>query len=161
MPECLRKSKGEIREDLVNCYEALGKPGKGKPLKVLVQEVEEEFSKNLEFSVQKVGKTLWLHCRKDKVELPSDRAWKTKVFKEPKTEIPYVTDGQVSIRCLKFFQDVEGEDVEIRSEGDKSSSVNPAMVPLPGAKTTPASVSGGGGQVLHKGHSKWFQKFPV
>ena len=53
-----RKSKGEIRKDLLNEYDALGKPGSGKTLRAVVQDVEDEMSKNLEFSINKDGKTL-------------------------------------------------------------------------------------------------------
>lgn len=146
LSECLRKSTGDIRDDLI---QLLRVPGKGKPLKVVAQEVEEELSKNLEFSVQKVGKTCWLHCRKEKVALPSDKSWKLKVFKESKTEIPYVTAGKHSVRCVKFFQEKEGEDLEMCSDvgRDGSNSIRAAGAPLPGSGT-PSSHSGGEGQVL-------------
>ena len=51
-----RKSKGEIRKDLLNEYDALGKPGSGKTLRAVVQDVEDEMSKNLEFQSTKTGK---------------------------------------------------------------------------------------------------------
>ena len=64
--------------------------------------VEDEFSKNLDFSLEHVGKVIWIVCGKQRVALPENIKWKGEIFKEPSTGIPFVSDGKVSKRCVDF-----------------------------------------------------------
>ena len=69
-----RKSKGEIKQDLVYEYENLSRPGKGKSLHDVIRDVEQEQSKNLQFRVEKKqGSIMWLHCGKESRELPQEK----------------------------------------------------------------------------------------
>lgn len=145
----LRKEKGEIRKDLLNEYESLGRPGHGKTLHKVCSEVEDEFSKNLEFKVEKVGKIYWLHCGKKKVQLP-DKPWKCEIFTEPTTNIPFISDGKTSTRCLHFFHEEEpkratpGNPSQAEPEVPKKV-LKPLPVPLPGcAANTEAEPSESG-----------------
>lgn len=149
----LRKTKGEIRKDLAAEYNALGRPGKGKSITELIAGVEVELSKNLEFRFEKapgISKGYYLACGKDRVLLPAKNAWKTEIYKEPSTGIPFISDGRVSVRCVEFFQqsDIKSEKNEKTEKNDEKktsgapsseSSKKPAQfealsVPLPGAR---------------------------
>ena len=122
-----RKKKGDIKKDLVNEYEALGRPGAGKCLQQVMQDVEDEMSKNLAFKIEKSGKCIWLHCGKRKVQLKE--GWKLQIFKEP-SGIPFLSTGKVSKGCVRFFDDEKEEEART-----KDASVEVAAVPLPGAPT--------------------------
>lgn len=128
-----RKSKGEIRKDLLNEYDALGKPGSGKTLRAVVQDVEDEMSKNLEFSINKDGKTLYLLCGGKKRVKLEDPKLKPQIFRETNTGIPYMTNGKTQTRCVRFFQMADDvESTENKNEmGD--NKVHPAPAGLPGA----------------------------
>lgn len=124
-----RKTKGQIRKDLTNEYEALGRPGAGKTLAEVMQAVEDDMSKNLEFKIEKSGKILWLHCGKRKVQLP-DKGWKLQIFKEP-SGIPFLSTGKLSQRCVHEVQDTPAK---------AKVSVEVSEVPLPGGATTPSTA---------------------
>lgn len=126
-----RKSKGEIKQDLMYEYENLGRPGKGKSVHDVIREVEQEQSKNLQFRVEKKqGSIMWLHCGKESRELPQEKPpWKTEVFLEPTTQIPFLSNGKKSVRCICFFQESEGPIVSNQETGPDILTV-----PLPGKK---------------------------
>ena len=123
-----RNSKGQIKQDLLNEYESHGKPCHGKSLEKIIDEVDDEFSRNLEFSIEKAGKVTHLFCGKKKITLP-EKAWKLQIFKEPETGIPFIPDGHVSKRCLHFFKD---EDEEHPKTVEEKKVLQPLGVPLPG-----------------------------
>ena len=128
-----RKPKGEIRKDLLNEYDTLGKPGAGKTLQEVIQDVEDLMSKNLEFTVEKEGKSLYLVCGEKKVAL-TDKNWKQQVFKESATGIPYLTTGKATMRCIRFFHDQpDTEDADLPSKQTKQPQpLTPVQPSLPG-----------------------------
>ena len=63
------------------------------------------------------------------VALPGDKKWKKQVFIEPKTNIPFVSDGSTSVHCIRFFQDEENA----TKDGEVSHPSASLTVPLPGA----------------------------
>ena len=138
-----RKTKGEIKEDLLNEYEALGRPGAGKTLQRVMQDVEDDMSKNLEFKIEKSGKIMWLHCGKKKVQL-KETGWKQQIFKEP-SGIPFLSTGKVSKRCVRFFdEDDVGKGVVTK---DSKDSLELSAVPLPGASTPSTAMPAHSGTV--------------
>ena len=131
----LRVTKKQTRTDLLSEYARLNKPGAGKSLKEVIRDVEVELSSNITFEVEegkdKGGKVqLILKTGNQSVALPEDKKWKKQVFIEPKTNIPFVSDGSTSVHCIRFFQDEEKAD-------DTEAPHPPAHVnvPLPGAPT--------------------------
>ena len=124
-----RKSKGQIKQDLLNEYESVGKPCQGKSLEKIIDEVEDEFSRNLEFNIEKAGKLTQLSCGKKKVTLP-EKSWKLQIFKEPETGIPFISDGRTSKRCLDFFKDEH--EAHAKSAEEQKQVLRPLGVPLPG-----------------------------
>ena len=134
-----RKQKGSIKQDLMYEYETLGRPGKGKALHDVIREVEQEQSKNLQFRVEKKGGSMWLHCGKESMELPQEKPpWKPEVFLEPTTQIPFLSNGKTSVRCICFFQESEGP---IVSNQETQAGPDILTVPLPGSgKKGPAST---------------------
>ena len=119
--------------------------------------MEAEFSKNLEFKIFKEGKNTMLECGGKKVALPptGSKDWKTEIFKEPKSGIPFVSNGKNSKRCIEFFQEKEDDDADTSTEekeqkgkGKGSDEKKPKVaeageakklaamkVPLPGANS--------------------------
>lgn len=110
----LRASKGSTRAALLNEYERLGRPCKNRSIYNLVKEVEEELSASVDFMVEttvnRAGvKETYLKTGQSCVKLPED-AWQPQVFKEPKSNIPYISNGRASFRCISFFQESKGDD---------------------------------------------------
>ena len=89
-------------------------------------------SKNLEFKLERNGQRMVLVCGKNKVELPQ-QSWKYQIFKEPTTQIPFVSTGKSSVRCICFFRDENEDGNKDDSNRVKGKTVQTVPVPLPGA----------------------------
>ena len=118
----------DIRKDLMNEYDALGRPGNGKTVRAVIQDVEDEMSKNLEFSVKKEGNVMYLYCGGKKRVKLEDAKLKPQIFRERNTGIPFMTNGRVQTRCVRFFQvpdDVESTDCKTGDSGTKNQNLEP------------------------------------
>ena len=152
MPVAFRKTKGEIREDLLEEYESLGRPGAGKKLKEVVQDVEDEMSRNLDFKLDKVNKNLFLVCGDQRTKLPDiDNGWKHQIFKEQVTGIPYISTGKTATRCIRFFQEDAEVPTEKKTAAPNASKLEVTQGGLPGSGKAPPSstVPGGPGLQCH------------
>lgn len=122
----------------MNEYETLGRPGAGKTLVQVIQDVEDEMSKNLTFTLEKdkaSGKVVALICGKTKVQLPPG-TWKNQIYKES-SGVPFVSTGKVSTRCIALFREKS-----LKDEAEKkAAAVEPLNVPLPGNSSAGATPS--------------------
>ena len=109
------------------------RPGRDKTLREVIENTEDELSKNLTFTLEKDGKTLMLVHDKQKIALPASKLWREKIYKEAATGIPFVSDGKTSVRCVHFFRMEEEANQELN---EKAKNIEPAKVPLPGSKTS-------------------------
>ena len=133
-----------MRKDLIDQYESLKRPGHNKTLQEIIHSVETELSKNLEFSIERAGKRAFLVCGKKKVSLPN-KPWKDQIFKDPKTGVPFVSDGKSSVHCVVFFQSAEANaaDAAAPAASSKPAQIKPMPVPLPGEDRIPESETRG------------------
>jgi len=113
----------------------LKRPGHNKTLPEIIHAVEIELSRNLEFSIERVGKQQFLVCGKKKVSLPN-KPWKDEIYKDPKTGVPFVSDGKSSVHCVVFFQSAEANS-EAAAPASKPAKIKAMPVPLPGENTIP------------------------
>ena len=131
----LRISKGQTRTNLIAEYSRLKKPGANKSLHEVIKEVELEMSANVTFELEEVktdkGKIeLYIKTGKSSVKLPSDRKWNKQVYLDPKTNIPFVSDGKTSVHCIQFFQDDAAPTPE-ESKVPPPTAPTQVAVPLP------------------------------
>ena len=118
-------------------YARLRKPGANKSLHEVISEVELEMSANVTFEVEEVkgdhGKNdLYLKTGKSSVKLPGDQKWNKQVYLDPKTSIPFVSDGKTSVHCIKFFQQSTPQSHEEEHQPPAPPAPKQVGVPLPG-----------------------------
>ena len=132
----LRISKGQTRTNLVSEYSRLGKPGANKSLLEVIKAVELEMSANVTFELEEIktesGKIdLYLKTGKSSVRLP-DQKWNKQVYLDPKTSIPFVSDGKTSVHCIQFFQQAPAQTPEVEMTAPAPPPPpTPTHVPLP------------------------------
>lgn len=152
--------KKDIREDLLNEYETLGRPGSGKSIQEVIQSVEDEMSKNLTFTLEKAptGKVVALVCGKTRILLPKGD-WKNQIYKDQQG-IPFVSTGKQSFRCIHLFREHEESNKEKEGSVKKNSSgsvkMEPLGVPLPGNSVgaTPSEC------ITNPGQGFWSESCP-
>ena len=139
----LRISKGQTRTNLVSEYSRLGKPGASKSLHEVIKAVELEMSANVTFELEEVktesGKIdLYLKTGKSSVRLP-DQKWNKQVYLDPKTSIPFVSDGKTSVHCIQFFQQAPAQTPEVEMKAPPPPPT-PTHVPVPLPNERPKSL---------------------
>ena len=80
----------------------MGYPGRGKKFLSVVKEVEIELSRNNTFEI--IEDDTVLKCGQTAVYIGTARKWIPKVRLHAETQIPYLSDGDVSMPCMAFFQ---------------------------------------------------------
>lgn len=80
----------------------MGYPGRGKKFLTVVKEVEIELSRNNTFEI--IENDTVLQSGQTAVFIGTTRKWIPQVKLHEETQIPYLSDGDVSMPCMAWFQ---------------------------------------------------------
>ena len=86
----------------------MGYPGRGKKFLTVVKEVEIELSRNNTFEI--IENDTVLQCGQTAVCIGTTRKWIPQVQLHEETQIPYLSDGDVSMPCMAFSQNLRDYD---------------------------------------------------